>query len=154
MADELPMFDPESFLDTDFEGALSTSIILPPAQDWPAQVTKLTGRKFPTDDGEKAILEVQWCITDEACKTVTKMDKSFAKQSIWLDFTENGVLDFSEGKNVELGRLRDALGQNKEKGKWSPRMLQDQVATIRVSHRPDKNNSDIVYAEVKRVAAL
>jgi len=88
---------------------------------------------------------------------ITKQDKNFAKQAIWLDFTfkdNQPVLDFSEGKNVALGALRDALGQNKERGKWQPQMLVGQLGKVKIGHRPDKTNSEIIYAEVKRVAPI
>jgi len=38
MADELSMFDPETFMSSEFEGAMSTSLILIPQQDWPARI--------------------------------------------------------------------------------------------------------------------
>lgn len=157
MADELSAFDPDTFLDTSFDKSMSTSVILPPAQDWPASISKLTPRKFSTDDGDRATLNVQWCIEDPECQKVTGMNKSFANQTIWLDFkfeNNENVLDFDEGKNVALGQLREALGQNKKGVKWQAGMLRDGVATVRVSHRPDKNDNSIIYAEVKRVTAI
>jgi len=156
MANELSAFDANAFLETTFEGAMSTKFLIPPAQDWPGTISKLSPpRKFTNNDGEEqAVFDVQWSIEDPKCHGG---QKCFAKQTHWLDFKmENNmaVLDFDEGKNVSLGQLRDALGQNKEKGKWSPGMLMGQSAKIRVSHRPDKADQDIKYAEVKKVSAL
>ncbi len=160
MADELSTFDPETFMDTSFDqGSMSTSIILPPAQDWTASISKLTARKFTMKDSgeDRATLDIQWCIENESCQKATNQDKSFAKQTLWLDFkTVNSqtVLDFDEGKNVGLGRLREALGQNKKGAKWQPGMLLGGVGLIKVIHRPDKNDPETKYAEVTRVAAI
>jgi hypothetical protein len=41
--------------------------------------------------------------------------------TVWLDVDDNGNLDTSEGRNVGLGRLRKALGQNE--GAWNPPMM-------------------------------
>jgi len=157
MADELSMFDVTTFLDTNFEGAMSTKLILVPAQDWTAVITKLSPKKTVVDGVDRAILSVQWCIEDPKCTAVTKQEKNFVKQDHWLDFkTENNqvLLDFDEGKNISLGALREALGQNKAKGNWQPVMLMNGTALVRVSHRADKNDSSLIYAEVKRVAPL
>ncbi len=154
MADELSAFDSDSFLETTFEGSMSTQFLIPPAQDWPGTISKLSTKKFVTNDGDRAILEIQWTIEHPDCHGGKKC---FAKQACWLDFKfENNmpILDFSEGNNVSLGQLREALGQNKEKGKWSPGMLLNNSANIRISHRPDKNDPEIVYAEVKKVSSL
>lgn len=75
-------------------------------------------------------------------------------QTIWLDISGSGGLDTSKGKNVGLGKLRDALGQNREGQPWSPGMLVGQVALIRVGHSIDKRDNVTVQAEVKAVAAL
>ncbi len=155
MPDDLSAFDAEAFLQTEMEGAMSTTFMIPPANDWPGTISKLSTRKFKDNDGnDRAVMEVQWSIEDANCHNG---QKCFAKQTHWLDFKfENNMvtLDFDEGKNVSLGLLREALGQNKEKGKWSPGMLLGQSAKIKVGHRPDKTDPDIVYAEVKKVATL
>ena len=157
MADELSMFDPETFMNSELEGAMSTSLILIPPQDWPAKITKAVAKKAVVEGEDRGIIDVQWCIEDPACVKVTKQEKNFAKQAIWLDFTfkdNQPALDFSEGKNVALGALREALGQNKERGKWQPQMLVGGLARIRIGHKPDRTNPEIIYNEVRRVAPI
>jgi hypothetical protein len=58
----------------------------------------------------------------------------------------------SKGKNVSLGKLREAVGQNKPGKPWSPAHLNGAQLDVLVTHRADKDTGDI-YAEVKRVAA-
>ena len=156
MADELSMFDPETFMQTQFEGQMSTKLILIPAQDWPGLITKVLPKKSLIDGEDRAILDVQWCIEDPKCTEVTKQAKNFVNQAHFLDimFVDNQpVLDFGEGKNISLGALREALGQNTNK-KWSPMMLMGQAGTIRIGHKPDKNDSSIIYAKVTKVTSL
>jgi len=156
MADELSMFDPETFMQTQFEGQMSTKLILIPAQDWPGLITKAVPKKSIIDGEDRAILDVQWCIEDPKCTEVTKQPKNFVNQAHFLDikFVDNmPVIDFGEGKNISLGQLREALGQNTNR-KWSPNMLQGNMATVRIGHKPDKNDSSIIYAKVTRVTSL
>jgi len=54
----------------------------------------------------------------------------------------------SEGKNVGLGRLREAIGKNE--GAFSFRDLVGQIAQLRVKHRM---NGEDTYAEVRGVKA-
>ena len=54
-----------------------------------------------------------------------------------------------KGKNVALGRLREALGQNTPGKPWSFGMLVGQVAKVAVKHRI--TDAGDTFAEVKRV---
>jgi hypothetical protein len=56
-----------------------------------------------------------------------------------------------KGKNVSLGRLREATGLNEKGRPFGFRMLVGQMARVRVKHRPDNKNPEIVYAEVDAV---
>ena len=66
---------------------------------------------------------------------------------MFLDMDENGDLELGKGKNVDLGRLREALGQNTG-GNWSPSQLVGSSATIHVSNRLYEGKT---YADVERV---
>jgi hypothetical protein len=57
----------------------------------------------------------------------------------------------SKGKNIGLGRLREAVNMNDENTPFSFAMLPGQAATISVSHRV---NGEETYSEVKGVARL
>lgn len=156
MADELSMFDPETFMQTQFEGSMSTKLILVPAQDWPGIIAKAVAKKTVIEGEDRAILDVQWCIEDPKCTEVTKQVKNFVNQAHFLDikFVDNmPVIDFGEGKNISLGALREAVGQNTNK-KWSPNMLVGQAGTIRIGHKPDRTDSSKIYARVTMVTSL
>jgi hypothetical protein len=71
-----------------------------------------------------------------------------------LDLDPNGGLDMAEGKNVGLGRLREALGLNDPTESFSFNMLPGRMAKVRVGHREDSRDPEIKYAEVQAVVAL
>ena len=58
---------------------------------------------------------------------------------------------FGSNKNVKLGRLREALGQNKNGQAWSFGMLKG-AGPIKVSIEPDKKNPED-YSRVVKVAS-
>jgi hypothetical protein len=97
-------------------------------------------------------MEISWEVTDDKIKKLTGIDHPIAKQSIWLDLTSEGQLDKGPGKNVALGALREAVGQNKPGKAWAPSHLNNAVATILVKGEKDKSNPDITYARVTRVS--
>jgi len=143
------MFDADTFLSGTVEGEMSTDFVPIPEGEYAAFIKGVAARSTSSDKGEYVILDVTWAVDDgEVAKTVG-IDNPTVRQSIFLDVTENGGLDLSKGKNIQLGRLRDAVGQN-DGGPWAPSMLEGQVGRIRVAHRIYE---DRIFAEVKGVAA-
>lgn len=140
-------FDPEVFMSTNTEGAIDTTIIPVPEDEYLGQVLKLTYR---TNADGQTIMDVHWEILDEEVKKITRMDVPVCRQGIWLDLTEAGLLDPTPGKNRQLGLVRDAFGQNTSKA-WNPNMMLGQTATVRVSHSPNANDPLSPYANVKFV---
>jgi|SRR6185312_3459784 len=146
-------FDPEQFLNTQHTEANDTKVIPVPPGEYLAQITKLTPRKIKTKDGgERLVMDVQWEIQDESVKKKLGLEKMFARQSVFLDLTEQGSIDFSKGHNIQLGRLREACGQNKAGKKWSPSMLLHSSAYIFVEQQPNENDPESPYSNVTRVA--
>lgn len=148
-------FNADMFLNTQVQGAMSTVSIPVPEGQWRAQIIKIGARRLEAQDDkeERKILDVTWEMLDDEPKQVTGQDKPMARQSIFLDFTPEGALDLSKGKNVQLGKLREALGQNRDGREWSFRQLQGGMAVVSVSHRPDEKTGE-VFADVKKVANL
>lgn len=141
------MFDTDDFLNQSTEAELSTQFTPVPEGEYNARADKLDIRT-PND---KVILDVTWVIDDDNVREVTGMDNPTVRQSVFLDMTADGGLDTGKGKNVQLGRLREALGQNKPGEPWSFRNIEGSVARVKVSHREYEGN---IYADVKGVAAL
>lgn len=132
-------FDPKAFLDMSFNEASSTERIPIPAQEHLAVISKVevrawTGKQDPSKSG--LALDVTYEIDNPAVKELLGRDKVSIMQGIMLDLTPTGGLDFSKGKNVELGRLRDACGLNTPGAPFSFRMLEGKPVKILVGHAP------------------
>lgn len=143
-------FDPATFETMEQTAEFSTTVIPCPIGEYQGVIDKVSSQPAPSVDSSP-LMNILWNIPDEKAKKETGKDKVIVKQAIWLDFNDAGDLDFSKGKNVALGRLLEALGLN---GKpWSPASLVGRIATVQVSHRPDKTDPSITYDQVARVAA-
>ena len=141
-------FNPDTFLNTETTEANSTSFTPIPEGEYPASVKEIKPRS--TESG-KNILDVVWAVDDATVADVTGLPNPTVRQSIFLDITESGGLDIGKGKNVSLGKLREALGQNQSGKPWQPGMLIGGVAKIKVSHREYDGQ---IFADVKGVARL
>lgn len=142
------VFDPDNFMSTQVTEASSTTYEPIPEGEYNAVIKEVKPRS--TESG-KVILDVTWSIDDQAVKDKTGLADPTTRQSIFLDLTPSGGLDASRGKNIQLGRLREALGQNENGKPWSPAQLLGNVARVTLKHRMYEGN---IYADVKGVAKL
>lgn len=144
-------FDKDLFLNIGTEEAMETAFPAIPDGDYPAFITKLEANKFDGKDGkpDSYLLEVTWELTDEAVKAETGLEKPTARQRVFLDVAPSGALLTGKGKNIQLGRLRETLGQNRPGQPWNPNMLLGNFGTVRV--RSEERN-DRLYANVVAVA--
>lgn len=150
------MFDVQQLLQTTLTDQLSTELINVPEGEYTAVATKIDGKQFTDKNNENRVtLKVTWDIDDPSgiVKSTTKRDKNTVQQTIFLDFTPGGALDTSEGRNVDLGRLRTALDQNAAGVPWSFQMIVGKAAKVLVKHRMNQEDGK-VYAEVKQVGKL
>lgn len=148
------MFDPNQFLDIQFTEANDTKIIPVPVGEFTAVADKAECRtwqskKDPSKSG--VTLEVTWAIDDPGVKELLGRDTVTVRQGVMLDLTDEGGLDMGKGRNVGLGRLREALGLNVPGQPFAISMIPGRVAKVKVDHRIDGEN---VYAEVKGAAKL
>lgn len=150
-------FDPNTFLDMTTEESNSTVMIPVPAGEFTAVIEKVearpwTSRKDPSKSG--MTLDVTWNIDDAGVKELLGRDKVTVRQGIMLDLSDAGGLDMGKGKNVGLGRLREAVDLNQAGQPFGFKMLPGKFAKVVVAHRPDDNKPDVIYAEVNAVAKL
>lgn len=157
------MLSVEQFLGTSVDAANSTKVKLIPErpEGYRAQIATdgigLASFKFKKGDraGQPGYrMTVKWEI-DDPDKSIEKEigRKPIVTQSIMLDITSEGALDMGEGKNVQLGRLREAIGQNANGRPWAPAMLIGQMARINIKHRINDETGDLVM-DVDKVVAL
>ena len=148
------MFNPDQFLDMQIEGQNDTKIIPVPAGEYTAMIEEVKVRQWQgkADPSKSGLtLDVQWSIDDASVKELLGRDKVTVKQGIMLDLTDAGGLDMGKGRNIGLGRLREALDLNQPGRPFSFTMLTGRVARVSVSHRIADDN---IFAEVKQVARI
>ena len=148
------MFNPDQFLDMQIEGQNDTKIIPVPAGEYTAMIEEVKVRQWQgkADPSKSGLtLDLQWSIDDASVKELLGRDKVTVKQGIMLDLTDAGGLDMGKGRNVGLGRLREALDLNQPGRPFSFTMLTGRVARVSVSHRIADDN---IFAEVKQVARI
>lgn len=149
------MFDAQEFMNQTMTDSNSTELIPVPenmsGEGYVAVVTGVDVRQWvkKTDPSVSGLaLDLVWEIQDEEVKKAVSRDKVTVKQGIMLDITETGQIDMAKGKNVNLGRLREALGLNNPGEPFSFMQLEGQIGSIFVKHRIV---GDDVFAEVGRV---
>jgi hypothetical protein len=146
-------FDPSNFLNATFTEANATQSEPVPIGEYNAVIEKVEAATWQSKDGTSSGLKLNvfWNVDDAGVKAALGRDKVVVKQDIMLDMNEQGGLDMGKGRNVTLGRLRDATGLNVNGQPFSPTMLTGKVAKISVSQRPV---GDAIYNDVKGVARL
>lgn len=140
-------FNAEQFMETEVEGQLETEFTPIPEAEYPGYIKEV--RPDTTAKGSP-LMELTWVVDDQEVRDLIGMDEPTCRQTIWLDMNEQGGLEFGKNKNVSLGKLREALGQNDGKP-WSPLMLKGQPAVINVKHRLGSEGG--IFSEVKGVRA-
>ena len=148
------MFNPDQFLDMQFEGQNDTKVVPVPAGEYTAMIEEVKVRQWQgkADPSKSGLtLDIQWSIDDPSVKELLGRDKVTVKQGIMLDLTDAGGLDMGKGRNIGLGRLREALDLNQPGRPFSFTMLTGRVARVSVTHRIADDN---IFAEVKQVARM
>lgn len=157
MNEQALTFDPASFLSQETSDQMDTQFILIPAGEYPALIKKVEARQTQsTNDPSQlwTILDVTYTIDDQGVREETGLPEPSIRQSLFLDLDEAGHLSTGKGKNVNLGRLREAVGLNQPGQAFTFDALVGQAVIIAVKHTPDKKDPEVVYANVNKVAAL
>lgn len=148
------MFDANQFLAATFNEASATELKPAPEGEYIGTIQPVTSESFKSGVSAAGnawarldlIVQVE---NDLTIKAATGMDKKNIRAGVMLDMTPNGGLDFSEGRNITLGRLRKAVGLNAPGQPFSFQMLSGKVVKISVKHRLDKDDASKVYEDVK-----
>lgn len=149
------MFDADSFLNSAVTGSNSTKVIPCPIGEYPAVIDKIAARQWQSKDGQQTgvALDVTWSVEDDGARAATSRENVQVRQGVMLDLAADGSLDMGESKNVGLGRLREAVGLNDPSVEFSFNQLPGQMAKVKVGHRPDQRDPEIIYAQVDAVVA-
>lgn len=157
-------FDPSSFMNQTVDSEMSTQVEQCPEGEFPAMIEPIDAEKdFASGEiqnGDRAgetwvRFTPRYVIQDGAIQAQLGREKVVVRDDgMWLDFDSSGQLDASKGKNVRLGQLRDALGQNKP-GPWSFQSLSGAgPVMVKVTHVADNRDKAVKYARVTRVAKI
>lgn len=143
----MSVFNPETFLNTSTTEEFATSRVPVPEGEYVSVIKEIKPRQAK----DKGVLDIIWGIDDPEVAELTGFASPQIRQSIFLDLTEQGSLAIGKGKNVALGKLREAVGQNQKGRPWKPGDLVGQVAKINVVHRMYE---DDIQADVRGVSPL
>lgn len=132
----MPMFDPDTFMQQTVDHPLETEYLTVPPGEYVATIDDFTGESaferidFEYKKGERAgtpgvmvKLTIPFVIQDETVKAEMQRDKVVVSKQIILDMDADGGIDWNKNKNVELGRIRAAVGQNVDGQPWSIQKL-------------------------------
>lgn len=164
----MPTFDPETFLQQTIDAPLETEFKLIPPGEYEAYIGEFTAEALQTFEfeykkgpragqpGSMTRFRVPFVIQDPKVAADLGRDQAIAYGNFTIDFDDTtGNLATGPNKNVALGQLRDAVGQNSSQYSLTDLRNQGPVM-IRVEHRKfDRNDgSKGENAEVTRVAPI
>jgi hypothetical protein len=151
-------FNPEELVNTSVEGANSTKITPAPIGDWSGILGKpafrqATVKKAGPRLGEvMTFMDIAVDIQDQEAKDLAGRDRVSVRHSCILQLDENNQISTNEGDNVDFGRLREACGLNDD-ASFTPAQFEGQFVVVNVKHRPDPDDPETVYGEVKSIRA-
>jgi hypothetical protein len=146
-------FNEEEFLQTPVEEALSTVSLKIPPNDYKGMIAKPEHISMGFTPKGSPVLEVWWTLDAPEVSEQIGKDTLMVRQTLYLDLTAAKRLDTSKGRNVQLGRLREALGQNGP-GKWNYNDMVGVPALVKTDLDPNKNVAGDFYEKVKGVSSL
>lgn len=162
-------FDADAFMGQSYDGELDTKVVLPPEGDYRAMFgdfnsetgfrTFTAGEKSKNAGKEYTIFTPPFALQDDPrlaeVKTARGSDEiTVYHKGVFLDLTAEGGLDFSKGKNVDLGQMRDAVGQNQKQGWKFSDLIGAGPVMVKLIHEQDQNDSTKKYARISRVVKI
>lgn len=155
-------FNPDQFLQQTVDGPLATSVEQINPGEYRAMTGEINAKSFTNikwndkQTGEErngVILSVPFIV--QSPEEEARLGRTpRADMRMFLDLTDAGGIDSGTGKNVSLGRLRDALGQNEMTG-WTFASLSNQgPVMVLVEHEADKKDPEKKYARVTKVTKI
>ena len=161
-------FDPDTFMNQTVDQPLSVERTLVPEGEYKGRIGDFTSDAFTTFNftykrgpaaGQEGSMHKFNCpivIDDDKVRAALQMENVMIYQSCTLDFDDQGGLLFGPNKNIDLGKLRHATGQNNP-GPWKISDLRGAGPfMVKVQHRTGKRNdgSEFKIAEPVRFAPI
>lgn len=161
-------FDPGAFMQSTIDQPLETEFRLVPEGMYPAMIgdfdeTAIERIEFEYRRGPKAgqpgsmvKLTLPFSIQDDKVKAELQRENVNCQMQLILDIDPSGRLDFGQDKNIKLGQVRNAVGQNTP-GPWTIGQLKGAgPLMVKVTHEEVKTagGEKMTFARVTRVAPL
>jgi hypothetical protein len=157
-------FDPDTFMNQTLDEPMATQLQSVPEGEYTAMIGDFDSSAFRTvtvtnkQSGlsqERPVLDIPFIIQDAALKAKLQREQVTHKETFWLDMTAAGTLDTGPDRNVRLGQLRAALGQNDPHTPWSPSMLRNMgPVRIVIKTTSDKQDPDKKYTNITKYAKI
>lgn len=146
-------FSPDIFLQTNYQETTSTVASLLPKDTYVGIIKDLVPRQVQgTKDTTKWYLFMDFNVeigTPAALKEELGRDISKIRHSVGVELIEgSNAIDMGKGKNVQLGRIRDAAGQNVSGQAWAPGMLNGAMVKVDVTQEPSDKDPLIKYNRI------
>lgn len=152
-------FNADNFLTQTVVAAMDTVVTPIPEGDYPFQVTKVNITSGIIKNGDNAgktwaAVKLRCLCLDPNVAQELNREEAYQNAQVFLDLTEDeSGLAVGAGKNVDLGRLREAVGQNDEDEEWNLMMLQGGTFVGTVKHK-FRDDSQDPYGEMTAFASM
>jgi len=157
-------FDPDSFMSQHVDAPMSTQLQGVPEGEYTAMIGDFDSTAFRQVtvtnkqtglSQDRPVFEVPFIIQDDALKAKLGREQITHRETFWLDISADGKIDTGPDKNVRLGQLRQALGQNVPGTSWSPTMLRNMgPVRIVIKTTSDKRDPDKKYTNITKYAKI
>jgi len=163
-------FDPDAFMQETVDQPLAVDRTLCPEGEYRFTIDDFTSDAFQSIEfeykrgpnagqpGEMVKFGCPCILQDEKVAQDLGMTKVIVYKNCTLDFDNaTGKLAWGPNRNVDLGQLRNAVGQNAENTTWAPGNLRGAGPFMgRVEHRSGKrkDGSPFKIAEITRCAPI
>lgn len=156
-------FDVNAFLNAEVDEPMATQVEKPPEGDWLARIAKISGPdeiatkwvKGPEGGRTWTKIAIPFELFDPELLTKMGRKNPIRVTSDWeleVDSATSRALT-GPGKNVQLGRLRAALGQNIAGQPWSFSQLPGAgPVKVTIKHRKNPQNPDDPFVNVTKVS--
>ena len=148
-------FDPSSFLNLTVTGSNDTKLIPIPIGEYIAvtkdiDIVPWQSKEDTSKSGLKLVVTI--AIDDSKVAAATGSESNTVRYDCMLDLMPGGQgLDMGKGKNVALGRLREAINLNNPNEAFSFQQIPGRPLKVAVTHREWKGD---LFAEVKAVTKV
>lgn len=159
-------FNAQDFLNKTVDAPMATSIKPCPEGEWTAMISTKVPVVEWFDEAEwkdkktgqtktQPTVKIPVEIVDERARELLPRETIIVPYDAFLDLLPNGHLDTGEDKNVRIGALREALGQNQDSGWTFERLFGAGPFKAKVYHETSEKRQDgSKFAKIGRVTRI